>query len=309
MRAGLDSAWIRSSSGGEVVDALPFTPTAMNRLEGRPVVRSPEQLRLHPALEELSWTGVIDELNDAARLKDHSVTEPILITANGTILAGFGSWRLALFEGRHELHCIEYPFSEDESLRFILTHHQTRHGWNDFVRIRLALKLEPYFQQRALENMRAGGKGKGLAILPEGQRIDVRQEIAGLLGIGARNVTKAKVILRFGHPGLIDALANGTLRIHRAMQWCKLPKAQQLEELTQYMFERARNKVICKAVGGFKESRISIDVLAVLSALPQQEARKPGSVVVRRCRRQNTVILIGQDLLTSLHPQIELEES
>ena len=40
----------------------------MSRLEGRPVVRSPEQLRLHRALEEVGWTGVIDEFNDAARL-------------------------------------------------------------------------------------------------------------------------------------------------------------------------------------------------------------------------------------------------
>ena len=70
----------------------------MSRAEGRPVVRSPEQLRLHRALEELGWIGVIDEFNDAARLTNPSVTEPILITTNGTILAGFGRWRLAVFE-------------------------------------------------------------------------------------------------------------------------------------------------------------------------------------------------------------------
>jgi hypothetical protein len=52
--------------------------------QGRPVVRSPGELRLHPAMKELGWTGVIDELNDAARLKDHSVPEQVLITTNGT---------------------------------------------------------------------------------------------------------------------------------------------------------------------------------------------------------------------------------
>jgi hypothetical protein len=36
-------------------------PAAMSRLEGRPVVRSPEQLRLHRALDELDWVGVIGE--------------------------------------------------------------------------------------------------------------------------------------------------------------------------------------------------------------------------------------------------------
>src|SRR5438270_1254787 len=78
------------------VPLQPFNPTAINRLEGRPVVRSVDQLRLHRALEELEWTGVVNEFNDAARLKDQSVPVPILVTTNGTILAGFGRWRLAL---------------------------------------------------------------------------------------------------------------------------------------------------------------------------------------------------------------------
>ena len=43
-----------------------FNPTAMSQLEGRPVVRSPEQLQLHPALEEVGWVGVIGELNEAS---------------------------------------------------------------------------------------------------------------------------------------------------------------------------------------------------------------------------------------------------
>jgi hypothetical protein len=128
------------------VPAQPSDLTATSRVKGRPIVRFPEQLRLHRALEELGWTGVIDEFNNVARLKNQSVPEPILITTNGTILAGFGFWRLAVFERRHELHCIEYPLSEDESLQFILTYHQTRRGWNDFVRICLALTLEPVLQ-------------------------------------------------------------------------------------------------------------------------------------------------------------------
>jgi hypothetical protein len=121
---------------------------------------------------------VVDELNEATRLKDKSTSEPILITTNGTILAGFGRWRLAVFEGRREVHCIEYPISEEESLQFILSHHKPRRGWNAFVRICLALTLEPNLQRRALDNMRAGGKYKGWANLPEARHIDVRQEIA-----------------------------------------------------------------------------------------------------------------------------------
>ncbi|MBZ5706993.1 MAG: hypothetical protein LAN63_16725 [Acidobacteriia bacterium] len=59
-------------------------------LDGRPVVRSPEQLRMHPVLDELDLIDVVGELNEVARLKHQSVPEPILITTNGTILNGFG---------------------------------------------------------------------------------------------------------------------------------------------------------------------------------------------------------------------------
>ncbi len=195
----LDLACLHGSKALEVIPALPppFNPTAMSRPEGRPVFRSPEQLRLHPALVELGWIGVIVEFNDAARLKNWSIPEPILITTNGTILAGFGHWRLAVFDGSHEINCIEYPLSEDESLLFILTHHQTRRGWNAFVRICLALTLEPYFQQRARDNMRAGGKYKGWANLPDLQRIDVRQEVANAAAVGGRNVTNVKNLLEW----------------------------------------------------------------------------------------------------------------
>ena len=77
-----------------------FNPTTPSRIEGRQVVRSPQQLRSHPALDRLGWSGGIREFNEAARLTNLSVTEPILITTNGIILAGFGRWRSALLDGR-----------------------------------------------------------------------------------------------------------------------------------------------------------------------------------------------------------------
>ena len=139
----------------------------------------PKQLRLHPALDELGWVGVVGELNEAAGLSSQSVSGQILITSDGIILTGIGRWRLAVFERRHAIPCNEclLPLDEDEALQFIISHHQPQRGWNAFIRIRLALKLEPYFQQRALDNMRAGGKYKGLAKLPEAQHIDVRQAV------------------------------------------------------------------------------------------------------------------------------------
>jgi hypothetical protein len=95
MSTGWDFVSDRSLGTVEVVSAVraqPLKPTAMSELGGRSVLRSPEQLRLHRALEGIGWVGVIDEFNDAARRKNPSVPEPILIATNGTILAGFGRW-------------------------------------------------------------------------------------------------------------------------------------------------------------------------------------------------------------------------
>jgi hypothetical protein len=284
-----------------------FNPTTPSRIEGRQVVRSPQQLRSHPALDRLGWSGGIREFNEAARLTNLSVTEPILITTNGIILAGFGRWRSALLDGRHEINCIEYPLSENEALQFIISHHQPQPGWNAFVRIRLALTLEPYLQQKALENMRVGGKYKGLANLPEARHIDVRQEISNFAGFGAyaRNVSNVKTILQTAHPRLIEALTDGRLRINRAVQWCNLPKALQVEQFILYSEERATSRVIRRYIGRPKEEEIRLDVVTVFDALQQQEARQPGSVAVRVGRHKRTVVLIGQDLFPKPHSQKE----
>lgn len=280
---------------------------AISRPEGRPVVCSPEQLRLHRVLEGLDLIDEVGELNEAARLTDQSAAEPILITTSGIVLAGFGRWRLAIFEGRNEINCIEYPLSEDESLQFILTQHQTGRAWNAFTRIRVALTLEPSLQQRALANMRAGGKYKGSASLPEAQQIDVRQEIAHAAGVGARNVSNVKMILQAAHPRLIEALRNGTLSINRAVQWCRLPKVQQVEQFTRQGVERAANKVIRQAITRLRRNDTTPDALTLLNILQQHEMRQPGSVEVRVSRLQRTIVLVGQDLSSGPLTQRELK--
>jgi hypothetical protein len=259
-----------------------------------PVVRSPEQLRLHPAMKEFGWTGVIDELNDATRLKD-SVPQQVLITTNGTILAGFGHWRLAMLEGRHEINCIEHQLSGDEALQFILAHHQTRYGWNDFVRIRLALTLELNLQQRALDNMRAGGKFKGSTNLSEADRVDVREKIARRAGTGIGNVGKVKAILRSAHPNIITALQNGLLSIHRAWLWSKLPKLEQRAEFARYEEGHTQRKILNEFLP--KPASASLDPVQVIEALQRLEARQPGCIDIRTSRRlRRTVVILGQDL-------------
>src|SRR5262249_18857572 len=117
--------------------------------------------------------------------------------------------------------------------------HRSRRGWNNFVRIRLALRLEPYLRQKALDNMRAGGRHKGLANLPDLERIDVRQEIAAVAGVGARNVSSVKTILQVAHPRIIEALTQDTLTINRAPHFFRSPPTVQLEEIIPHSTEPA----------------------------------------------------------------------
>jgi hypothetical protein len=293
-------------SGSQNALASPQPVTPINRAEGRPVVRSIRELRLHPALEKLGWAGLVEEFNVAVRPAIRSIHGPILIATDGTILAGFGRWRLAVFEQRSEIYCIEHLLSADDSLAFILDHHQMQRGWNDFVRIRLVLTLKPHFQQRALDNMRAGGKYKGLANLPDAHHVDVRQELADMAGVCPRNVGNVETLLKIAHPTLIEALGNGTLKINRAMELCKLPQSAQLEEFIRYSEERATSKIIRRCLGKPRKSEISLDSGTVLEALHNREELRSGSVLVRIVRHKRTVILVGQDLLAAINSQKEL---
>ena len=285
----------------------PKSTAAISRAEGRPAVRSPRDLHLHPALEKVGWAGLVDELNDAAGPTIHPIHDPILIATDGTVLAGFGRWRLAVFEQVPEIYCIEHSLSAGDSLMFILTHHQTQRGWNAFVRTRLALTLKPSLQQAALNNMRFGGKYKGLANLPEAHRVDVRQQVADMAGVCPRNVGNVEAILESAHPSLIVALGNGTLKINPAMQFCKLPHAEQLEQFIRYSEGRAISKVIRRCLVQRRKETISLDVGTVLDALQHPESHGSRAVVIRIVRHKCTFLLVGQDLLAEINSQKELQ--
>jgi hypothetical protein len=267
---------------------------ASDHKEGRPVTRFPEQLRPHRSLDEIGWTDT-DDLNQVARRKVQPLPDPVLITKNGIILSGIGSWRLALSEHRQHISCIEYDVDEDESLQYVLAIHRTRSRWNSFVLIRLALTLEPYFQQKALDNMRTGGRFKGSTNLSKADRIDVRREIATAAGSGTGNVNKVKAILRNAHPYIIAALQNGSLRIHRAWKWCSLSKGQQKEKFAAYEDELTRRKILREF--GYRRSQASFDPRQVLGALQFSEARHPGQIVVRGGTRKKTVVILGTDFI------------
>lgn len=287
----------------------PTNSSNQNRFRGHPVVRSPQQLHLHPILLRLNLVNSVVEFNRAIRTKDECLREPILITTKGTIISGFSEWHAAVKDSRHTVDCIEYSLNDEEAIQFMLIQHQPRRAWNSFTRIRLALELEPFFQAKALANQTAGGKYKGSANLPKPERIDVRQEIANVAGVGSRNVGNVRIILKKADKRIVEALQNGMLTIHRAVQWCSLSRTQQVEEFARYNVDRTTSKVIRQAIAHKKPVKTPADPIALLDALQTHEKQEPGSIIVRPSRGKQTVILIGLDLLGSSSLQAELEKS
>jgi hypothetical protein len=166
--------------------------------------------------------------------------------------------------------------------------------------------LEPSLQQKALDNMRAGGKCKGWASLPDARRIDVRREIAQIAGVGERNVSNVKTILKSAHPRLVAALHEGALTIHAAMKYCSLPAPDQLERFSADCEYRAVSRVIRQCVPETRSEKILPAAATILNVLLQQEAQQPGSVVIRAGRIERTVIVLGRDLLAGSLLQGEL---
>jgi hypothetical protein len=109
--------------------------------------------------------------------------------------------------------------------------HCASSGFTDFVRIELALDLEPHFQQKALMNQQAGGENKGLSKLTIAQRVNTRLEVARLARVSSGNVRKVKNILTHACSSLLLAARDEEVSINLADKWCLEPKAQQQEFL------------------------------------------------------------------------------
>ena len=193
----------------------------------RTVSRPPDELQLHPSLVRHGipeFGGRIDSvsLTDSLPMRDL-----VLITRNNIVLAGYEIWRAALLRQDQTVACLEYNFTDEEALRWILAHSLPSQHLNNFQRILLALDLEPSLIARAKENQQTGGRLKGSSELSEAQTIDTCHEIAKAAGVGAGSVRKVKKILQDGHPQAIEALHSREIHIDRAFEWLKDTEARE----------------------------------------------------------------------------------
>jgi hypothetical protein len=190
---------------------------------------------------------------------------------------------------------------------------------NDFIRIELALDLEPYFQEQAVLNQQAGGRGKGLSKLTEAQRVNSRKEIARVAGVSLGNVHKVKYILTHACSPLKEATRTEEISINLADHWSHEPDAKQREHLRLLRIERgirrkARHLVAAElaqvAPSRPPEQIIRLsDFVALVSQLTTiapERSRELDSIEVKLVDGPGHAVFVTEELIRALRPRQEM---
>jgi len=156
----------------------------------RLVTRELHDLRPHPSYTKHRLSVLNSRLAALAEFGDLAFVQPILVSRKGIIVDGYARWELARRQGRATILCLEYDWSDEEALRWLIQSHSPSKGFNGFSRCLLALDLEPSLQERARVNQQIGGQGKSSSHLTEAQKLDVRSEIAAVASVSTRSLTK-----------------------------------------------------------------------------------------------------------------------
>jgi hypothetical protein len=267
-----------------------------------------DELRPHPSYVRHQLTVPAAKLSALVEQGEEAFREPLVITRDRIVIDGYARLELARRKRRMTLPCIEYELTEEEALHRLLHRVRRSNGLNDFSRIRLALDLEPLLTEKARLNQRAGGQNKGSSKLTEAGRLDVRKEIARIAGVSVGNVTKVKQLTTTAHSGIIKALREKELSIHRAWLWSKLSLEQQQENLWLNQSKRGIAQTIRHLLSSHQpKSSLLVpelgDLIKLVSAL---RSGKFGSVRLVSIDGHGKAVFVSEELLRTLEAQEEL---
>jgi hypothetical protein len=287
---------------------LSGTDRQLDDYRGRFVTYRPDELRVYPSYIRHNLAVHACQLSAVAELGDLVFREPLLITHDHIILDGIARWTLARLRGQPTLTCIEYVMTEADALQYIVQRHRRSDGLNDFIRICLALELEPSLKAKGRTKQQAGSENRGSSNLTEGGRLNVRKEIARIAGVSVGNVTKVKQLTMTAHSDIIKALRDKELSIHRAWLLSKFSPEEQRDKLWLNQSERGVGKTIRHLLAPHlpKSSPFVAkldDLIELVSALQLGEL---GSVRVVSINVPGKAIFVTEELFRTLEAQKEL---
>ena len=217
------------------------------------------------------------------------------------------------------MQCIQYDLSPEEALKWLIQTHRSSPGLNDFVRIELALELEPRFLHKAQLNRQAGGRGKGLSKLAMAERVNSRREIARIADVSAGNVDKVKQILAKGCSAVQEAARSQEISINRAEKWSRESQARQQENLRLRRIEtgisRKARQIVANHVAKLSMPRPQeraldtgelIDLINKLDSMTPEQSNRLGPVAIHSITLSGKGIFVTEELVQGLKPQQEV---
>jgi ParB-like chromosome segregation protein Spo0J len=275
---------------------------------GRVVTCHLTELHQHPSYVRHHLAIPASDLSAPVKRGDLAFLEPLMITQDGTILAGYERVEVARQHGLLSIPCLEYEFSEAEALQWLLQKHRPLTGMNAFSRILLALDLEAWLREKARSNQQAGGRNKGSSKLTEAEKVDVTAKIAEVADVSVGSISKVRQLLRTAVPELLQALRRDEISIHRAWLLSNEPPANQREELAFAQCKRNIKKDMRTLASrhGSKSLPIVSDPSNLLKRLSALEPSKRGSFRVFVSNAQGRAVGLTKELLLELDAQQEL---
>jgi hypothetical protein len=191
-------------------------------------------LRPHPSYVRHGLSPSVAQLSALSALGENAFREPIVITSDGLIVDGYARFELAKRQGRRSVLCLEYLWSEEDALRWLIQRHRPTRGVGAYNRALLAFDLEPSLLETARANQRWGGQNKGSSGLTEAQIVNVRSKISADAAISSGTLDKVRKVKSAADLKVREATRAEEISIHKASRWCSLPAHKQLEELEKH---------------------------------------------------------------------------
>jgi hypothetical protein len=264
----------------------------------------------HPALTRLSLGPSARELSDAIIRREQGHWDPVTISRERHILAGQAQWMLGQQRNESHIDCLQLDLSESEALLWLIERHKRSSSLNDFSRILLALELESLFRERAASNRSRGGREKGSSNLTEADHVDVRSEIAKVAGVSVGNVSKAKKLISASCPGLLEALREGEVSIHRASQWIECGRKPE-DSLRLHRSRRGIRRDIRQLIARHESSGTPVgerlDLQRIAKAIADMTPDQRERVAVGELAHPGFALVVSSALLKALESQGELD--
>jgi N6-adenosine-specific RNA methylase IME4 len=180
-----------------------------------------------------------------------------LVLWNKILIDGYNRYKICT-EHNLKFNVVEKPFdSRNDVYIWIIQNQLGRRNLPHFARAELGVKLKHFFQEKGLENKRHAGKLYGISdlnsikkllpnsakpILDSGIKINAREEVAKIAGVGHDTISKVEKILEIASPEEIEKARSWEVSVNQMYSTIKRKeKEEQRDQHVKENIEKVKN--------------------------------------------------------------------